>query len=105
MRSKYLKKLISLVLTVVFYLLLLPLLIFFRDVLGLENEFVTNLLNILVFIIVYGFAAIILEIIFKQMNERLMILRKANGGRDIAAEERHEDDSTGLITLSINDNK
>lgn len=39
------------------------------------------------------------------MNERLMFLRKVNGGRDILAEERHEDESSGLISLSINDKK
>jgi hypothetical protein len=52
---------------------------------------------------VYGFVSIFVDIILKKMNNRLLLKRKELGGRDIAAEERHEDEASGLISLSIND--
>lgn len=105
MRAKYLKNIISFVLSVLSYALMLPLFLFFKEILGLENQVVFNIIQLIVFLFVYGFAAIFVEVIFKRMNDRLMFLRKSNGGRDVAAEERHEDESSGLISLSINDKK
>ena len=105
MRTKYLKLLISGVLTILSYAILLPLLILVRDVLGFNNEVVFNLVQLLVFGFVYLFLAVIVEFVFKHYNDRLLRLRKENGGRDIAAEERHEDESSGLISLSISDKK
>jgi hypothetical protein len=89
----------------VFYAVLLPLLVIFKEFLGLANEVVFNIIQLVVFLFVYGFVAIFIEVIFKRMNDRLLFMRKANGGRDIAAEERHEDESSGLISLSISDKK
>ena len=105
MRSKYLKKLISFVLSIVFYAILLPVFIFVRDFAGINNEHVFNVIQIIVFMFVYLVVAVFVEIIVKKMNDRARLLRKAHGGRDIAAEEMHEDESSGLISLSINDKK
>ena len=105
MRSKYLKLIVNFVLSVVFYAILLPVFIFIRDVVGLNNETVFSAIQLIVFLLVYGFVAIFVEIVLKRMNEKAMLLRKMHGGRDIAAEELHEDESSGLISLSINDKK
>jgi hypothetical protein len=105
MRSRYLKWIIELALTVCTYAMLVPVLIFLKEFLGIDNQAVFKLVDIVVFVIVYGIIAIVVEFVFGRLNDRLRAARKQAGGRDIAAEEAHEDDATGLISLSIKDEK
>jgi hypothetical protein len=103
MRSKYLEKLASLILSIVFYALLIPLFKFFRDFLGIDNQIVFNIINFAVFLFVYGGVSVLVNILLKKLNNRLLTARKEAGGRDIVAEERHEDEASGLISLSLDD--
>lgn len=105
MRSKYLKTLVSLVLSIIFYAILLPVFILVRDFIGINNETVFNVIQFLVFLFVYGIVTVFVEFVLHRMNEKARVLQKARGGRDIAAEEMHEDETTGLISLSITDKK
>lgn len=102
MRSKYLQIIASLILTIASYALLLPLCIFIRDLLGFENQIIFNVLNIFVFLFVYGIVSILVSHILNKINNQLLRIRKEAGGRDIVAEERHEDES-GFISLSVKD--
>lgn len=103
MRSKYLKLIVSFLLSVVFYALILPVFIFVRDVIGVTNEAVFSVIQFVIFLFVYGLVSIFVEVIAKRLNDKALLLRKMHGGRDIAAEELHEDESSGLISLSISD--
>lgn len=93
------------VLSVVFYAIILPVFIFVRDIIGIKNETVLSVIQFIIFLFVYGFVSIFVEIFANRINKKAMLLRKMHGGRDIAAEERHEDESSGLISLSISDKK
>jgi|GEM_PF-7063462 len=105
MRSKYFKSIVSFVLSVVVCGITLPIFIFIKDVVGLENELVLGLILLIGSLSVYGLVSISVESALKKINEKVLLLRKAHSGRDFAAEEKHEDESSGLISLSINEKK
>lgn len=105
MRSKTLKLIVKIVLSLIAYGLLFSVFSVLDEYFGIDDEITLRLIKIAVFAIVYKLVSVVVEKYSNSANAQLRAFRKENGGRDIAAEEAHEDEVSGMISLSLNDRK